>query len=136
MENNHLENQKLKRPPMDVPDGYFDDLPMRINEKIIGASKPRPSFVFSPSLSLAASLLTIMLVAVIWFKPFTSADQISNFNQYEDQLYWTILTSNLSIDEFFAEQEFSTSILDQIIVDEFGYITSQDYDDFDPNWDF
>lgn len=136
MENNHLENQKLKRIPFEVPEGYFDDLPMRINDRIIGEAKPNPSFIFSPRLALATSLLTLMLVAVLWFKPFTSTTELSNFDQYDDQLYWTILTSNLSIDEFFNNQEFSSTILDQIIVDEIGYVASQDYDDFDPNWDF
>ncbi|MFZ6666267.1 hypothetical protein [Peijinzhouia sedimentorum] len=136
MENNQLENQKLKRTPFEVPEGYFDDLPMRINDKIIGAAKPKPSFVFSPSVAFATSLLTIVLVAVLWFKPFTSTTDLSDYEQYDDQLYWTIMTSNLSIDEFFNEQELSPTILDQIIVDEIGYVASQEYDDFDPNWDF
>ena len=136
MENNHLENEKLKRISFEVPEGYFDDLPMRINDKIIVAAKPKPSFIFSPALSWATSVLAIVLVATLWFKPFISTNDTTNFDQYDDQLYWTIMTSNISIDEFFNNQELSTSILDQMIVDEIGYISSEEYDDFDPNWDF
>ena len=136
MENNQLENPKFKRNSFNVPDGYFDDLPMRINDKIIDTTKAKPSFIFSPALSLATSVLTIALVAILLIKPFTSTNELSNTDQYDDQLYWTIMTSNISIEEYFSEQEFSTDIMDQIIVDEIGFVANQDYDDFDPNWDF
>lgn len=131
-----LKNQTRKE-PYEVPQGYFDRLPMQINDRVLDQMKPKRSFVFSPALRLATSVLTLLLVAVLWFKPFNfSGDSTDNYyTGFEDQLYWTIVTSNLSIEEFFYYEDMRGEIMDEILYEELGSFGGGYLFDYNPDWD-
>ncbi|MGE0088884.1 MAG: hypothetical protein AB7S50_05340 [Bacteroidales bacterium] len=66
-----LEELKEKNSnPFEVPDGYFDSLPSRIQNKIIADSEKQPVFkkilvVLKPQLAFAAAFIGIALLSIV-----------------------------------------------------------------------
>ncbi|WP_436516699.1 hypothetical protein [Ekhidna sp. To15] len=56
-----------KKETLKVPDGYFEDLPMKIQQRISTETKPQLNRIPSWSLALAASLL--LLVTFVFILP-------------------------------------------------------------------
>ena len=50
-----------------VPERYFDELPMRIQDRISGKSESAPSMVFNWSLAIKMALPALVLAIVVGF---------------------------------------------------------------------
>jgi hypothetical protein len=59
-----------KKQVFDVPEGYFENLPMKIQARISqeGAAS-EPSFVFKYKLQYALPLVALLAVGIFWFAP-------------------------------------------------------------------
>ena len=125
---------KISKEPYGLPSSYFDKLPVRISERV-GESSSEKVFL-SPTwmkwVSLAAS---IVLITVLWFQPFRGPSEEGSPN-LEDQLFWSLYSSDVSIDAFFYNQPFDHSIMDELILDETASFAFEEEYGYDPNWDF
>lgn len=125
---------KINREPYGLPSSYFDKLPQRIGERVSENASEKVLVVGSwmKWVSLAAS---IVLIAVLWFQPFRSPTGVGSQN-FEDQLYWSLYSSDVSIDAFFYNQPFDHEIMDELIMDETASFALEEEYGYDPNWDF
>ena len=111
MENNEKLNiQGLKKENnFKIPDGYFDEFPMRMQERLEMENKKAWNFSFSvqrPKLVLAYAFASIIVVATsIWFlnnmnnatqQPFMSGEEIAQIVDFDIMGY----DENMIIDEF------------------------------------
>jgi hypothetical protein len=67
-------DQIEKKQIFTVPDGYFDQLPLAIQERV--AQKRSISWFSIPVLRLALPVVALLVVGIVWFKPFSSSPSI------------------------------------------------------------
>lgn len=109
-----------------VPDGYFEQLPMKIQARIETrtASQKRVSVVRRYSLYYAIPAVTLLILAVLIFKP-ASDDSVESIlsSVSTEQLITYLEDNNLTTDE----------LLDNIELDEFTVesIENEVYSDFE-----
>jgi hypothetical protein len=113
-----LRNPELKKNPFSVPEHYFENLPMQINDRIV--QKPKNYFAWINSFYLKTALASMMviLVALFVFKPFSKTSDFDVLQDYQNHLEWSLILSNVSIDQFFTDIELSDEVLNAMIDEE------------------
>jgi hypothetical protein len=101
-----------KKQIFEVPEGYFDKLPLRIQERV---SKPQSSFSWmrSASFRFAVPVLAVLAVAFIWFNPLsktTIEEELESINETE-------LLAFIQDSEFNSEELEAAFLLDEEDVD-------------------
>ncbi len=126
--------KKISTQPYGLPASYFDKLPLRISERV-GEHTSEKVFAFNPWMKWASLAASIILIAVVWFQPFnnTAGNGLQNI---DDQVYWSLFTSDVSIDQFFYNTPFDHEIMDELIKDEAASFAFEEEYGYDPNWDF
>lgn len=105
-----------KKPIFNVPDGYFDQLPHKIQARISGNERPKTSFVFQYRLQYVIPAIFILTVGAIWlFEPGQSTDAESILASVEtEQLVAYLSDSDLTTEELIEGVDFSTGDLEAI----------------------
>lgn len=92
-------DQIEKKQIFTVPDGYFDQLPLAIQERV--SQKRSISWFGVPMLRLALPVVALLVVGIVWFKPFSSSlsieEELSMLN--ESDLIAYLNESDLTSDE-------------------------------------
>lgn len=126
-------DQIEKKQIFTVPDGYFDTLPLAIQERV--AQKRSINWFSIPVLRLALPVVALLAVGIVWFKPFSSSpsieEELSMLN--ESDLIAYLNESDLASDELenafdlsseevgnleqqvFESLQYSDSLLDNLI---------------------
>lgn len=79
-----------KKQPFKAPDGYFDQLPGRIQTRIQGASRER-TIAFGNVLRYAAAAMVLCVVAAVWLW----TQPVTNNNQSPEAILASLETSEL-----------------------------------------
>ncbi|HEY0744615.1 MAG TPA: hypothetical protein VGD40_24275 [Chryseosolibacter sp.] len=115
-----IETMKLedipKKPIFNVPDGYFDQLPNKIQARISGNEKPKPSFVLQYRLQYVIPAVLVLVIGLLWlFAPAASNDAESILASVEsEQLVAYLNESELTTEELLEDVDFSTSEVEAI----------------------
>ena len=100
MKDKEILNNKLKELPFQVPDGYFDDLPNRINERIIREEESKRfsiiNFLKPIPIALAASLLLLFgLFNSVFFK---STEEVITQKELSDYVIESEIVDEIDLD--------------------------------------
>ena len=95
--NKNLDDIK-KKPSFQVPDGYFEDLPLRI-QKRIEAEKPRSKSIHLPSWSYATAAAIILITSFFVFFN-TNQNPVDDFLADISEEDLVAYIENLDLDEY------------------------------------
>ena len=103
-----------------VPERYFDELPMRIQDRITGESKSAPSMVFDWKMAVKVAVPAFVLVIVVTFgfffrtnNNYQDAEAILAQVSTEDMIAY-LQETDISVDEILSEIELE-KIADDLI---------------------
>jgi hypothetical protein len=125
---------KIQKEPYGLHSSYFENLPVRISERVSSASATT-KLGFNTWMSWVSLAASLVFIAFLWFQPFTGTED-NNIQNLENQVYWSLYSSDVSIDEFFYMESFDHDIMDQLIMDETKSFAFEEEYGYDPNWDF
>jgi hypothetical protein len=105
-----------KKPIFDVPDGYFDQLPGKIQSRISGKMQSEKSFVFRYRLQYAIPVLVFFVVGALWlFRPAPANDVDSLLASVEtEHLVAYLNESELTTEDVLEQVDFSLDDIDDI----------------------
>lgn len=87
-----------KNHPFTIPDGYFDKLPGVIQARVVSNPKQRPYMRYA--LQYALPVMTLIVVAIIYFTPVTQQNYTDILASIEtEQLAVYLAESDLTTDE-------------------------------------
>jgi hypothetical protein len=104
-----------------VPDGYFEELPMRIQSKISEEKQPWfVSFNWKPAVNIAIPVLAVLLMIVYFVTPIQNsslnAEELLAQVSSEDVIAY-LETTDITTDEILEELDFSETYLDFELTD-------------------
>jgi len=108
-----LDDIDKKRQPYEVPPNYFEDLPMKIQQRIETSQKTRWNWIFSPTFRLAASITAVLVVVLsitLFYQNDTAEDLLSSVT--EDELIAYIDLMALEEDEILTAFENTIQVMD------------------------
>jgi hypothetical protein len=105
-----------KKPIFDVPEGYFDQLPGKIQARISVDQGREPSFVFRYKFQYVIPVLIILAVGLIWvLKPQPANDVDSLLASVDTESMVAYLNdSELTTEDVIEEVDFSSTDIDDI----------------------
>lgn len=105
-----------KKPIFNVPDGYFDQLPEKVQARIAAGRKSETSFVFQYKLQYIIPILLVLVVGGIWFtRPQPGTDAESILASVETEYLIAYLNeSELTTEDVLDEVDFSSSDIQDI----------------------
>jgi hypothetical protein len=127
-----------KKQPFTVPDGYFDDLPMRIQARI-QAPQTQPFWAtnWGLSLKLAIPVLTIGVVAILFWKtPTSSSDPFAKLDTIPSEQLLAYLEEDAVTTEEVIENGIFTSSTINTLYSEDEEISSTDINEMAQQYDF
>lgn len=103
-----------KRVNFKVPDGYFDDLPGRIQNRV--ASAPKTSWWSSRAVALRVALpvITLLTVGIFWYMQSTESVYEKLGDIDEAQLAWFVDDQGTTIEELIEGEAWTTEELDAL----------------------
>jgi hypothetical protein len=102
-----------KKEIFNVPEGYFDKLPMQIQSRVAGREKRH--FTFVGSLKYALPIVTLLVVGIFWFYPTQQQDSTAMLATVNtEDLVAYLNESDLSTDDVLESIDFNTTDLDDI----------------------
>ena len=101
-----------KKQIYEVPEGYFDKLPLRIQERV-AKNPPGFSWLGSPALRLSVPVLAIIMVAFLWYNPFSKI----NVEEELESIDETELMAFLQDSDFNSEELEAAFLLNSEDVD-------------------
>jgi hypothetical protein len=106
-----------KKRVFDIPDGYFDELPQKIQKRIAGEQPAwTVSFIFDYKLQYVLPVFLLMVVGLIWF---TRNDEAANVEsilesvETEDMISY-LDASEMTTEEILMSGEFNTEDAEEI----------------------
>ena len=111
MKDKEILNNKLKELPFQVPEGYFDDLPNRINERIIREEESKRfsiiNFLKPIPIALAASLLLLFgLFNSVFFK---STEEVITQKELSDYVIESEIVDEIDLDLILDQSDLAYS---------------------------
>jgi hypothetical protein len=105
-----------KKPVFNVPDGYFEQLPSKIEARISVGRKPERSFVFKYRLQYVIPILFVCAIVAGWFlKPVEPNDAESILAGVETEYLVAYLNdSELTTEDVLDEVDFSSNDIQDI----------------------
>lgn len=105
-----------KKPIFNVPEGYFDQLPGKIEARISAGRKQERSFVFQYKLQYVIPAVALIAVGFFWFiKPQPGTDAESILATVETEYLVAYLNdSDLTTEDVLEEVDFSSSDVQDI----------------------
>lgn len=121
---NNLENIPKKN-IFEVPDGYFDHLPMKVQERI-GASAQRQRAGWFPALKYALPVILLAGFGIFWYqvnKPMAVEEELARIQS--DQLSLFLEDESLSTEELVASMTWSEAELQNLEAQVYGTFGSE-----------
>ena len=105
-----------KKPIFDIPDGYFDQLPVKIQARISAGKDTEKSFFFQYKLQYVIPVVFLLAVGVVWFaKPQPGTDAESILASVETEYLVAYLNeSELTTEDVLEEVDFSSNDVQDI----------------------
>lgn len=105
-----------KKPIFNIPDGYFDQLPGKIEARISAGRKAEKSFVFQYKLQYVIPLMLLFAVGIFWFtKPQAANDAESILASVDTEYLVAYLNeSELTTEDVLEEVDFSSNDIEDI----------------------
>ncbi len=110
-------NEIPKKEIFGVPDGYFDDLPSRIQARIEGIRpQTAPAFVFRYRLQYVVPVAIVVALAALWIiSPRTATDVETVLASIEtEQLVAYLQDTEVNTEDILQQIEFSYEEIDEI----------------------
>lgn len=105
-----------KKSVFNVPDGYFEQLPSKIQTRISVGRKPEPSFVLRYKLQYVIPAIVILAIGFIWLaKPEPATDVNALLASVEtEQLVVYLNDSDLTTEDVIDEVDFTSDDIEEI----------------------
>jgi hypothetical protein len=105
-----------KKPIFNIPDGYFDQLPGKIQARISAGKKVEPSFILQYKLQYIIPVIFVFAVGIFWFvKPAPGNDAESILASVETEYLVAYLNeSELTTEDVLEEIDFSSNDIQDI----------------------
>jgi hypothetical protein len=127
-----------KKQSFKVPDGYFDDLPMRIQARIQEADK-KPSWIinYGFALKLALPILFVGIVSVVlWNNLSKSEDVFANLDSVpSEQLMAYLELDEITTEEIIENATFTSSTINSLY-EESEELPTEELDELTKQYDF
>ncbi len=127
-----------KKQSFKVPDGYFEDLPMRIQARIQAAEK-KPSWIANYSLvwKFALPLLLVGIIsATVWYNVSEPKDSFSNLDTVPtEQLLAYLESDDITTEEIIENARFTNASINSLY-DQNEEIPTSELDDLTQQYDF
>jgi hypothetical protein len=126
-----------KKQSFKVPDGYFDDLPMRIQARIQAQEqKPSWSFNFSLALKYALPVLVVGIISVaLWNRTPKDEDAFARLDTVPtEQLLAYLESDEITTDEIIENASFTNSAINSLYQQEEGSV--EELDEVAKQYDF
>ena len=105
-----------KKPIFNVPEGYFEQLPGKIQARIETQKSPERAFVFRYRLQYVVPVILLAMAAVLWFNRSQSPADVETIlaSIETEQLVAYLNDSELTTEDVLEEVDFNSDDIDDI----------------------
>lgn len=110
-----------KKKVFDVPEGYFDSLPTRIQARLVSPAGER-HIIYRYRLQYALPVMLTIAAAIFWLTPVTSKPDVERMlaSVPSDQLVAFLSESDITTDDLLNNVDFSEEEIEHIEAESYG----------------
>ena len=123
-----------KKQVFDVPEGYFDNLPAKIQARLVSPARER-HFVYRYRLQYAIPVLVVLAAAIFWLTPDSTTPDVERMlsSVSSDQLVAFLTESDITTEDLLNSVDFSEEEIARIEAE--AYSLGLEEDDLSPYLD-
>ena len=132
-----LENIERKQ-IFEVPEGYFDRLPAKIQARLVGPARER-HVIYRYRLQYVLPALLVVAAVVFWLTPAATTPDVEKMlaSVSSDQLVTFLTESEITTEDLLNDVEFSAEEIERVEAEAYGLVLEEDLspylDDFEPD---